>query len=220
MKGVGGAIRKAVEVAFAKAAEIPDLPRSRAALDALAQRTFVPGLVRIDDAAAAPKRRVALRRQLPQEALPLIDCLVDQRLLVTDTAGTEPTVEVSHEAVLRHWRELEAWIAERRDDLSLSERVTAAARDWRAAEASREGRGARASWRAAAEQPRSSCCGTTCAGRWATTASPTLPPAGTRRRARRPPRPHSGGGSAGSVSGSAGWSRRPRWSPCSVRRWS
>ena len=71
MKGVGGAIRKAVEVAFAKAAEIPGLPHSRAALDALAQRTFVPGLVRIDDAAAPPKRRVALRRQLPQEALPL-----------------------------------------------------------------------------------------------------------------------------------------------------
>ena len=136
MKGVGGAIRKAVEVAFAKAAEIPGLPRSRAALDALAQRSFVPGLVRIDDAAAAPKRRVALRRQLPKEALPLIDCLVDQRLLVADTAATEPTVEVSHEAVLRHWLELSAWIADRRDDLSLSEQVMAAARLWRAAEGS------------------------------------------------------------------------------------
>jgi hypothetical protein len=83
MKGVGGAIRTAIETAFAIAKEIPGLPRSRAELDALAKRTFVPGLVRIDDAAAAPKRRVALRRQLPQEALPLIDCL---------------TVEVSHEA--------------------------------------------------------------------------------------------------------------------------
>jgi WD40 repeat protein len=133
MKGVGGAIRKAVEAAFAKAAEMPSLPRSRAALDALAQRTFLPGLVRIDDVAAAPKRRVALRRNLPQEALPLIDCLVDQRLLVTDTAGIEQTVEVSHEAVLRHWPELVVWIADRRDELSLSERVMAAARDWRAA---------------------------------------------------------------------------------------
>jgi WD40 repeat protein len=132
MKGVGGAIRKAVEVAFARVAEIPGLPRSRADLDAIAQRTFVPGLVRIDDVAALPKRRVALRSQLPQEALPLIDCLVDQRLLVTDTAGAETTVEVSHEAVLRHWRELEGWIAERRDDLSLAERVMMAAREWRA----------------------------------------------------------------------------------------
>jgi hypothetical protein len=130
MKGVGGAIRAAVERAFAMAAEIPGLPQGRAALDALAQRSFVPGLVRIDDVAAAPKRRLALRRDLPQESLPLIDCLADQRLLVTDMAGTEPTVEVSHEAVLRHWRELAAWIAERRDDLSLSERVTTAARDW------------------------------------------------------------------------------------------
>jgi WD40 repeat protein len=133
MKGVGGAIRKAVEIAFAKAAEMPGLPRTRAELDLLAQRSFVPGLVRIDDAAAAPKRRVALRHRLPQESLPLIDCLIDQRLLVADTEGAEATVEVSHEAVLRHWRELAAWIAARRDELSLSERVTAAARDWRAA---------------------------------------------------------------------------------------
>ena len=135
MKGVGGAIRKSVELAFATAVEIPDLPRTRVALEALAERAFVPGLVRIDDATVPPKRRLALRRQLPPEALPLIDCLVDQRLLVTDTAGTEATVEVSHEAVLRHWRELESWIAERRAELSLSERVAAAARDWQAADA-------------------------------------------------------------------------------------
>jgi WD40 repeat protein len=133
MKGVGGAIRKAVEVAFATAADIPSLPRSRAALDAMAQRAFVPGLVRIDDAAAAPNRRVALRRHLPQDALPLIDCLVSQRLLVTDMTGPESTVEVSHDAVLRQWPELEGWIKDRHVELSLSERVTAAARDWREA---------------------------------------------------------------------------------------
>lgn len=130
MKGVGGAIRKAVEAAFAVAADHPDLPRTRAELDALAKRSFVPGLVRIDDVAAAPKRRIAPRSKLPPEALPLIDCLVEQRLLVADTDGTEPTVEVSHEAVLRHWRELADWIAAHRDDLVLSERITTAANDW------------------------------------------------------------------------------------------
>jgi hypothetical protein len=134
MKGVGGAIRMAVEAGFAAAAELPGLPHARAELDALAKRSFVPWLVRIDEVAAAPKRRIALRRQLPPEALPLMDCLVDQRLLVTDTDGNEPTVEVSHEAVLRHWRELADWIADRRNDLILSERVTAAADDWRKAD--------------------------------------------------------------------------------------
>ncbi|MGB0126030.1 MAG: TIR domain-containing protein, partial [Rhodocyclaceae bacterium] len=104
MKGVGGAIRKAVEAAFAKAAEIPGLPSRRGELDDLAQRVFVPALVRIDDAAAQPKRRLALKSQLPQEAMPLIECFVDQRLLVTDMAGSESTVEVAHESVLRHWR--------------------------------------------------------------------------------------------------------------------
>lgn len=130
MKGVGGAIHKAVEAAFAVAADNPDLPRTRAELDALAKRSFVPGLVRIDDVAAAPKRRITPRSKLPPEALPLIDCLVEQRLLVADTDGTEPTVEVSHEAVLRHWRELADWIAAHRDDLVLSERITTAANDW------------------------------------------------------------------------------------------
>jgi hypothetical protein len=134
LKGVGGAIRKAVEDAFAAAGELPGLPRTRAELDALAKRCFVPWLVRIDDVAATPKRRIALRSQLPAEALPLIDCLVDQRLLVADIEGTEPTVEVSHEAVLRHWRELAGWIAARRDELVLSERVTSAANDWRKAQ--------------------------------------------------------------------------------------
>ena len=88
MKGVGGAIRKAVEVAFAKAAEIPGLPRSRAAPARFAQRSFVPA--RPDRRCRSrAERRVALRRQLPKEALPLIDCLIDQRLLVADTAAAE-----------------------------------------------------------------------------------------------------------------------------------
>ncbi|MDD3354628.1 TIR domain-containing protein [Zoogloea sp.] len=134
MKGVGGAIRQAVENAFARAAEMPGLPQERAALDELARRCFVPGLVRIDHVAGVPKRRVALRRKLPSEALSLIDCLADQRLLVSDMDGAEATVEVSHEAVLRYWRELASWIAERRDELRMSERVTAAAAEWRAAE--------------------------------------------------------------------------------------
>ena len=134
MKGVGGAIRAAVERAFARAALIPGLPQTRAELDELAQRSFVPGLVRIDDVASPAKRRIALRRNLPPDALPLIDCLIDERLLVADTVGGERTVEVSHEAVLRHWRELDAWIASRRDDLNLCERVTGAADDWQKAE--------------------------------------------------------------------------------------
>ena len=139
MKGVGGAIRAAVERAFARAAQLTGLPSTRAALDELAQRSFVPGLVRIDDITAPAKRRIALRRDLPAEALPLIDCFVDERLLVADTVDGERTVEVSHEAVLRHWRELDGWIASRRDELSLSERITAAADDWQRADGPAKG---------------------------------------------------------------------------------
>jgi WD40 repeat protein len=133
MKGVGGAIRRAVEAAFLRASEAPTLPKSRSELDALARRCFVPWLVRVDDTSAPPKRRVALRRLLPQEGLGLMNCLVDERLLVADESGGEQTIEVSHEAVLRHWRELRNWIDERREDLRAAELVTSAAREWTSA---------------------------------------------------------------------------------------
>ena len=130
MKGMGGAIRAAVERAFAQAADNDGLPHARAELNELARQCFVPGLVMVDDDATSPKRRIALRRELPEAALPLIDCLADQRLLVTDSTGREPTVEVAHEAVLRHWRDLAVWIADRREDLLGLRRVTAAADEW------------------------------------------------------------------------------------------
>ena len=58
--------------------------------------------------------------------------LVDQRLLVSDTRDDgETTVEVSHEAVLRHWGLLGRWIGEEREALVQAEAVLRAAADWR-----------------------------------------------------------------------------------------
>jgi WD40 repeat protein len=133
MRGVDGAIRAAVERAFAKAAQTPALPQARAELDALARRAFLPGLVRIDDVAAVPKRRQALGSELPVETIPLVECLVDERLLVKDQSGAETTYEVSHEAVLRNWIELDDWIDARREELVERDRVNAAAREWQQA---------------------------------------------------------------------------------------
>jgi WD40 repeat protein len=129
--GIAGAIEKAAGDALAAARRDPELPKEPGEIEALARRAFIPWLVRIDELDAPPKRRVALRGELPAESLPLVRHLVDRRLLVEDRRGGETTVEVSHEAVLRHWKALGGWIAEDREDLRALEAVLAAAQDWR-----------------------------------------------------------------------------------------
>ena len=41
----------------------------------------------------------------------------EARLIVTDRAGERGSVEVSHEALIRHWDKLRAWIDDNRDKL-------------------------------------------------------------------------------------------------------
>src|SRR5688572_28877427 len=43
----------------------------------------------------------------------------------------EPTVEIAHDALLRAWHRLRAWVAEARDDLRTQRQLATAAREWR-----------------------------------------------------------------------------------------
>ena len=47
----------------------------------------------------------------------------DARLVVTDEAGGHRSVEVSHEALIRHWDKLRAWVDENRDNLRIRARL-------------------------------------------------------------------------------------------------
>ena len=51
----------------------------------------------------------------------------------TDPATREPTVEVAHEALIRQWSRLRAWLDEDRDGLRLERHLQAAAMEWDAA---------------------------------------------------------------------------------------
>ncbi len=136
MQGMGGAILRTVDHAFTQALTHRDLPNSLEELKQMAQRCFIPGLVRIEKATSTPKRRVSLRRDLPADTQPLIDCFIKQRLLVAEEdKNFGPTVEVAHEAILNHWPDLADWIDERRNELFLAEGVMAAAHDWQEAPA-------------------------------------------------------------------------------------
>lgn len=128
--GVSGAINAAVEAAMRRAENDPALPDTRHDLDTLARAAFIPWLVQLDEADASPRRRVARLSDIPENARPLILHFVEERLLVASSASGETVVEVSHEAVLRHWRGVAAWISEERIVLERLHRIQRAARDW------------------------------------------------------------------------------------------
>ena len=65
-------------------------------------------------------------------ALTVIRRLVDARLLVTarDAASGTETVEVTHEALIRHWTQLRTWVDQDREFLRSKLRIDAAAALW------------------------------------------------------------------------------------------
>ncbi len=94
-------------------------------------------LVTVDENSDDTRRRV---RRVELESLeiprPDLDTVLDnfttQRLLLADrdplTRG--PTVEVAHEAILREWPRLRAWIDDQREGLILGRRFRASLSDW------------------------------------------------------------------------------------------
>ena len=132
MGRIRGAIEAAVEQALRAADANRAIPREHAARLALLRRALIPWLAGIDPESGAPRRRIARRTEIPEEARPLVDLLVEQRLLSTDVDHEtgEVTVEPAHEALLRQWGLLEGWLEEDFEDLSVAEGVKRAAREW------------------------------------------------------------------------------------------
>ncbi len=69
------------------------------------------------------------RRALMQSVL---DTFGQHRLLTfdRDPQTREPTVEVAHEALIREWRRLRAWLDELRDDLRMQRHLSSAVAEW------------------------------------------------------------------------------------------
>jgi hypothetical protein len=123
-----------VECALKAADDRPAIPKDRASRLALFRRALIPWLAGIDPETGSPQRRVARRSDLPPESLPLVDLLVEQRLLSADIAKDtgEVTIEPAHEALLRQWSLLEGWLAEDAGLLGVVEGIKRASRDWTA----------------------------------------------------------------------------------------
>ena len=132
--GIEGAIDVAVEKALQLAIEDEKLPNERTAITSLLRRGFIPWLAGIDVESQQPHRRVAKFHEIPVEAQPIIQYLVQCRLLATDVdvESNEVTIEPAHEALLRQWALLKDWLQEDFASLTILESVQRASRDWEA----------------------------------------------------------------------------------------
>lgn len=118
------AVRLVVEEAFPKSRRTPEDDR-------LLRDAFIPELVQVSKDGHFV-RRSAVYEELPQRVRPVIDKLVDARLLVRRSGSKRgaSVVEVSHEAVFRVWPELAGWLEEERDFLIGRDRLHDALKDW------------------------------------------------------------------------------------------
>ena len=112
---------------------IADIGASQKDLDAL-RDAFSPALVHIDDKGEYARQTAPLSK-LPSAALPLIEKLINARLLVEHAEGGERMIEVTHESLLRKWPLLRGWLDEERDFLAGIQRLEQDLRDWEAAPA-------------------------------------------------------------------------------------
>ncbi len=97
--------------------------------DAAALReAFLDHLVTLNEEGQAAKR-VAELQELPERSRPIVQRMVNRRLLVSD-AGR---VEIAHEALLRTWEPLVKWIKEGKEELLQRRRVRRLGDDLKAA---------------------------------------------------------------------------------------
>ena len=93
---------------------------------------FIPWLATINPDNDQPMRRLARWDDLPAASRPLIQAMVEKRLLVKDTRDGQTVVEVALESLLRQWRELAAWLRDEAQDLKDADSLERAAADWQA----------------------------------------------------------------------------------------
>ena len=100
-------------------------------LEAL-RAAFIPYLATINPDTDTPMRRIASWTDLPEDSRPLIDRLVDKRLMVkTRRDDGQIIVEVALESLLRQWDELAGWLADQRQNLKTADDLQRAATAWR-----------------------------------------------------------------------------------------
>lgn len=132
-----GAILAAVKKAFDEYA--PGIPSDEKERETLLRRAFIPWLARVDETSGEVKRNVARWEEIPADARPLIEKLIEVRLLrsyqpIDKDGRPDPaqsrTVEPAHEALLRQWPTLVQWLKQEHANLMMLEAILRSAKEW------------------------------------------------------------------------------------------
>ncbi|MEM7582466.1 MAG: TIR domain-containing protein [Acidobacteriota bacterium] len=121
--GLSGAVALAAEAALVGGSS--DLSDKE---EADLRSAFV-AMVRLDDEGKYARRTV-LWSEMPTSARGVLERFVDARLLVARGDGRTSQLEVAHEALLRSWERLVAWLAEDRVFLMWRKRLEEERREW------------------------------------------------------------------------------------------
>ena len=105
-------------------------PSTRSSQLKLLHAAFIPSLATINTDNDQLMRRVARMSDLPKDSRPLIQALIEKRLLLSDQRNGEQIVEVAHESLLRQWKVLADWLESERDDLKEADRLVQEANTW------------------------------------------------------------------------------------------
>jgi hypothetical protein len=84
----------------------------------LLRAAFIPWLATINPDNNQPMCRFARESDLPEESRPLIDALVEKRLMVRYERDGQLVIEVASESLLREWDDLAGWLREERQNLT------------------------------------------------------------------------------------------------------
>jgi dipeptidyl aminopeptidase/acylaminoacyl peptidase len=104
-----------------------------------ALRQVLLRLVQPGEGVADTRRRARMDELIPvggtiEDIQALLKPLADERLITTgrDPVNSVETIEISHEALIRAWPTLNAWISVAREDLRFQLQLSEAAAEWRA----------------------------------------------------------------------------------------
>ena len=123
-----GGMRRVVQNAIDEVLAANPGPRDRQLQ--LLRSAFVPWLATINPDNDQPLRRVAHYNDLPAASRPLIDALVEKRLLIRDERDGKVVIEVALESLLRQWDELAGWLREERQHLKSADDIERNATAW------------------------------------------------------------------------------------------
>ena len=119
--------QETIDTALQEPYRPPVIPIGRAEQEQGLRRAFIPFLARINPENNEPMRQVARLAELPADVHPLVERLVDARLLIRD----KDAIEVAHESLLRQWPKLRGWLIEDLDNLLLRDSIRRLADEWK-----------------------------------------------------------------------------------------